>query len=51
MEELIKIVEQYVEKGQRCMDMSKNEQGAYTFWDGFHNCAENILRELKDFNS
>ena len=48
MEELIKIVEQYVEKGERCMDMSK-DQPEYEFWDGFHNCAENILRELKDY--
>ena len=27
------------------------EQGdgeVYIFWDGFHNCAENILRELEE---
>ena len=47
---IAKVVEQYVEKGDRCMDESENDQGAYTFWDGFHNCAENIQRELKDFN-
>ena len=50
MEEFIKIVQQYVEKGERCMDMSEN-QPEYEFWDGFHNCAEKILRELKDLQT
>lgn len=43
------IVKQYIEKGIRCRDESaeNNEQGAFTFWDGFTNCAQNILRELE----
>lgn len=43
------VVRQYEKKGSRMMDESgeAGEQGGYTFWDGFHNCASNILRELK----
>ena len=45
-----KTIAQYVEKGINCMNKSgkAGETGNYTFWDGFNNCAENILRELKD---
>lgn len=48
--DMLEIVKEYVKKGVRCMDQSADadDQGGYTFWDGFHNCAENILRELKD---
>lgn len=47
---MLEIVKEYVKKGVRCMDQSSDadDQGGYTFWDGFHNCAENLLRELKD---
>jgi hypothetical protein len=47
--DLLAIVKEYMEKGERCMQQSyeDREQGEYTFWDGFHNCAENILRELE----
>lgn len=43
------IVKQYIEKGIRCREQSaeNDEQGEYTFWDGFTNCAESILRELE----
>ena len=43
------VVRQYEKKGSRMMDESgeAGEQGGYTFWDGFHNCACNISRELK----
>lgn len=49
-EEVIKIIKEYIDKGERCMNQSNddNEQDSYIFWDGFHNCAENILREIKD---
>ena len=45
--DIIAIVKEYVEKGLRCMEQSDKFQ-MHTFWDGFHNCAENILRELED---
>ena len=40
----------YLERGERCMQKSNenNEQREFIFWDGFHNCAENILRELEE---
>lgn len=47
--DIIDIVKQYLKKGERCMKQSidDGEGDLYTFWDGFHNCAENILRELE----
>ena len=45
--DIIVIIKDYVEKGFRCMEQSDKFQ-MHTFWDGFHNCAENILRELED---
>ena len=47
---IINIIQEYIDKGERCMEQSNdnNEQDLYTFWDGFHNCAENILKEIKD---
>ena len=45
--DIIAIVKEYVEKGLRCMEQSDKFQ-VHTFWDGFHNCAENILREMED---
>jgi hypothetical protein len=47
--DILAIVNEYMEKGERCMQQAgeNGEQGVYTFWDGFHNCAENILRELE----
>lgn len=44
------IIQEYIDKGQRCMKQSiaNGEGDLYTFWDGFHNCAENILREIKN---
>lgn len=44
--DILAIVKQYIEKGERCMD-GDGESQIYAFWDGFHNCAENILRELE----
>lgn len=41
------LVKQYIEKGERCMEQ-EGESQTYAFWDGFHNCAENILRELEE---
>lgn len=41
------IVKEYLEKGLLCMEQDGESQ-IHTFWDGFHNCAENILRELED---
>lgn len=45
--DIITIIKDYVEKGFRCMEQSDKFQ-MHTFWDGFHNCAENILRELEE---
>jgi len=47
-ESLVKTVKEYVAKGDRCMDQSADDPKAYAFWDGFHNCALGILRELED---
>ena len=43
-----KIVEKYQKSSARCMQQSAdaNEQGEYTYWDGFNDCAVAILREL-----
>lgn len=48
--DVIALIKQYLEKGERCMKQSidDGEGDIYTFWDGFHNCAENILRELEE---
>lgn len=45
--DIIALVKQYIEKGERCMEQ-EGESQIYAFWDGFLNCAENILRELKE---
>lgn len=49
-EEVIIIIKRYINKGKRCMKQSAKQKDieTYTFWDGFHNCAENILKEIKD---
>lgn len=52
-ERVRQIVKELQEKGERCMDQSNtdSDQGSYTFWDGFKNCAENIERSLdQDFD-
>ena len=48
--EVIRIIKEYIDKGERCMEQSgeQKDDKTYTFWDGFHNCAEGILREIKD---
>ena len=47
---IVETIKQFVEKGERCMQQAVEDQnpGNYTFWDGFHNCAENILREVEE---
>lgn len=47
---IVEIIKKFVEKGERCMQQAVEDQnpGNYTFWDGFHNCAENILREVEE---
>ena len=47
---IINIIQEYIDKGERCMEQSDEQKDdkTYTFWDGFHNCAENILEEIKD---
>lgn len=47
--DILAIVKKYLEKGLRCMELSDKLQ-FLAFWDGFHNCAENILREMEDRN-
>lgn len=52
-ERVRQIVKEFQKKGERCMDQSNSDsdQGSYTFWDGFENCAENIERSLdQDFD-
>lgn len=48
--DLLAIVKEYMEKSERYMQQSyeAGEQGGYTFWDGFHDCAESFLREIED---
>ena len=45
--DILAIVKKYLEKGSRCIEES-TESRIYSFWDGFLNCAENILRELEE---
>lgn len=47
---IVETIKEFVEKGERCMQQAVEDQnpGNYTFWDGFHNCAENILREVEE---
>ena len=45
--DFIALIKQYIKKGERCMEQGGESQ-IYAFWDGFHNCAENILRELEE---
>ena len=47
--EFKKIVKKYETQGNRCMmqSLDNNETDNYDFWDGFTNCAENILRDLQ----
>ncbi len=47
---IINIIQEYVDKGERCMKQSieQGDNDVYIFWDGFHNCAENILEEIKN---
>ena len=45
--DFLALVKQYIKKGERCMEQ-EGESQIYAFWDGFHNCAENILRELEN---
>ena len=41
-------VQESIDKGERCMDQSEGDQGSYSWWDGFHNCAQGIMRELEE---
>ncbi len=41
------LVKKYMEQGEMCMNQ-EGESQVYAFWDGFHNCAENILMELEE---
>ena len=45
--DFIALVKQYLEKGERCMNQ-EGESQIYAFWEGFYNCAENILMELEE---
>ena len=42
------MVEQYVAKGGQRKEQSVGILAEYAWWDGFQNCAENILQELKE---
>jgi len=49
--ELAKLItDQFIEKGKRCEQQAveDNDQENHIFWDGFRNCAENILRSVKE---
>lgn len=47
---IIETIQGFIEKGERCMEQAfeDHDQGNYIFWDGFHNCAEGILREVEE---
>lgn len=49
-ETIVKTIKEFAEKGKRCMQQAVEvkDQENYIFWDGFHNCAENILREVAE---
>ena len=47
VQDIIVIVKEYLEKGKRCIEDASESQTC-SFWDGFLNCAENILRELEE---
>lgn len=49
-EEIIKIIKEYIKKGERYMNqfIDDSKGDLYAYWDGFHKCAENILKEIKD---
>ena len=46
-------LKEYMAKGEKCMDdvlddvVYLDKDITYSFWDGFHNCATNLLRELE----
>ena len=44
------ILKKYQKSSAKCMQQSANanEQGEYTYWDGFNDCAVAILRELEN---
>lgn len=52
---LLDLIDEYVKKGERCMDQCEaayedNDgyvRAQYNFWDGFHNCAQAIKREIE----
>ena len=48
-EEMKEIVKKYEAQGNRCkvQSLDNNETDNSYFWDGFENCAENILRDLQ----
>lgn len=41
-------LKEYIAKGEKFMEDVVDNDGTYQFWDGFHNCAENLLREFID---
>lgn len=47
---IVKTIKEFVEKGKRCEQQAveDNDQENYIFWQGFQNCAENILREVEE---
>lgn len=55
--EILKIVQHYIDKSNRCKELSVDEyeqtdtddsESIYHFWDGFNNCAEVIYRRIKE---
>lgn len=49
-EPIVKTIKEFVKKGKRCEQQAVEDQDYenYVFWQGFHNCAENILREVEE---
>lgn len=47
---IVETIKEFVEKGKRCEQQAveDNDQENYIFWQGFQNCAENILREVEE---
>lgn len=47
-EKVLDLISKYIDQGDRCMDFGGEE---YPFWDGFHNCAVNLYREIEELDS
>lgn len=47
---IVKTIKELFSKAERGMQQAEEDQdqGSYIFWDGYHTCAEGILREVEE---